>query len=285
MRISVTKRVVIIGALIASSFGGYSQDGEALFKQNCAACHKLGKKLVGPNLQGVTERRSEAWLLKFIKSSQSMIKSGDAQAVAISNEFNGALMSDFPNLSDGDIKGILTYIKANSPGGGSGDAGAEVAEAAPIEYTDDEIELGYLLFSGKKGFTNGGAACISCHNVDNDELIPGGLLAKDLTHAYARMGDEGLMGIIGAPPFPAMATAYLDHPLDSTEVKALAGFLKHADSLATTEGAGKNKGYKLMMLGGGAGVVVIFLLVAILWRVRQNNHTKYSIFKRQIKSK
>jgi cytochrome c2 len=30
--------------------------------QQCTACHKLGEKLIGPNLLGVTERRTEEYM-------------------------------------------------------------------------------------------------------------------------------------------------------------------------------------------------------------------------------
>ena len=58
------------------------QDGEAIYKQNCSACHKLGQRLMGPDLIGINQKRSEEWLISFIKSSQTMIKSGDADAVS-----------------------------------------------------------------------------------------------------------------------------------------------------------------------------------------------------------
>lgn len=41
------------------------QDGEAIYKQNCTACHKFVQKLIGPDLIGVNEKRSEEWLISF----------------------------------------------------------------------------------------------------------------------------------------------------------------------------------------------------------------------------
>lgn len=87
-------------------------DGEKIFKQNCAACHSVGKgKLVGPDLKGVNTRRSEAWLLKFIKSSQTMVKSGDKDAVAVFNENNRIPMPD-QNLTTQQMKDVLAYLKS-----------------------------------------------------------------------------------------------------------------------------------------------------------------------------
>lgn len=111
------KKVVIVlsAAVIASvafSFQTPSAvNGEKIFKQNCGACHTVGKgKIVGPDLKGVTVRRTEAWLLKFIKSSQTMVKSGDKTAVALFNENNKIPMPD-QNLSPQQIKDVLAYIK------------------------------------------------------------------------------------------------------------------------------------------------------------------------------
>ena len=86
--------------------------GKKLFKSNCASCHKLDKKMIGPALSGVTARRSEEWLLKWIRNNAEFRASGDADAKAIFEEYNGSVMTAFPALSDDDIKSILAYTDA-----------------------------------------------------------------------------------------------------------------------------------------------------------------------------
>ena len=83
--------------------------GEALFKANCAACHKLYKKATGPALFQVGDKYEKKWLYSWIKNSQEMVKSGDAQANAIFKEYNGAVMTSFPQLSNTDIDNIIAY--------------------------------------------------------------------------------------------------------------------------------------------------------------------------------
>ena len=83
--------------------------GKKLFKINCASCHKLDKKLISPALAGVTERRSEEWLLRWIRNNAELRASGYADAKAIFEEYNGSVMTAFPALSDDDIKSILAY--------------------------------------------------------------------------------------------------------------------------------------------------------------------------------
>jgi len=83
--------------------------GKKLFNANCAACHKLNKKAVGPALRGVTAKYDKEWLYSWIKNSSAMIKAGDAQAVAIWEEYNKTAMTAFPQLSNADIDNILAY--------------------------------------------------------------------------------------------------------------------------------------------------------------------------------
>ena len=88
-----------------------AQDGEALFKANCTSCHAVKEKVIGPALKGISQRRQEDWLLKWIKNSQAVIKSGDEYAVKLFNEYNKLAMTSF-NLKDDEIKAILAYVKA-----------------------------------------------------------------------------------------------------------------------------------------------------------------------------
>ena len=95
----------------AISFGQETDPmaGKKLFNANCAACHKLNKKAVGPALKGVTAKYDKEWLYSWIKNSSAMIKSGDAQAIAIWEEYNKSVMNNFPQLSNQDIDNILAY--------------------------------------------------------------------------------------------------------------------------------------------------------------------------------
>ncbi|MCB0401475.1 MAG: c-type cytochrome [Flavobacteriales bacterium] len=102
-------------------FNSYSQDGKKLFKANCAACHSVGaNKVVGPGLQGVTEKRSAEWLHSWIKNSGEMIASGDGDAVAIFEEYGKVIMPPQP-VDDAQIDAILEYI--NNPNDGETAAG------------------------------------------------------------------------------------------------------------------------------------------------------------------
>ena len=44
------------------------QAGKKLFNANCAACHQLNRKAVGPALRGASEKYDREWLYKWIKN-------------------------------------------------------------------------------------------------------------------------------------------------------------------------------------------------------------------------
>ncbi len=95
--------------------------GKTLFNTNCAACHNLDRPMTGPALRYVQARLEEEqglgrdWLDKWIRNSAGMVKSGDAYAVQIFNEYNGTAMTAFPQLSDQDISDILAYTATDPP--------------------------------------------------------------------------------------------------------------------------------------------------------------------------
>ncbi len=85
------------------------KEGKKLFKSQCASCHKLDKKLIGPKLGGVESRRENDWLKSWIKNNAALRASGDADAIAIYEEYNGSVMTAFPALTDQNIDDILYY--------------------------------------------------------------------------------------------------------------------------------------------------------------------------------
>lgn len=108
------KYIAITVALLSSLSAiaqGNIEDGKKIFRSRCASCHAIEKKVVGPALKGVHERHDEKWLIDFVHSSQSMIKSGDVAAVALYNEYNKVMMPDHKDLSQGQIQNIIAYIR------------------------------------------------------------------------------------------------------------------------------------------------------------------------------
>jgi cytochrome c551/c552 len=117
------------------------QKGKSLFNSQCAACHKLNRKLVGPALKGVSAKYEKEWLYSWIKNSSALIKSGDEQAVAIYEEYNKVAMNAFPNLSNDDIDNILAYTDYVPPKPAAAVSGAPVVENSGSSSTNDIILL------------------------------------------------------------------------------------------------------------------------------------------------
>lgn len=126
------------------------EEGKAIFSTRCASCHNMTKDLTGPALAGVHERRSMDWIVSFVKASQTMVKAGDKDAVAVFEKFNRIPMPDHPDLTEENIKNVVEYIKAE----GANAATAEKppfkkpsklrAAYIPLSTSDWDVFLGYL---------------------------------------------------------------------------------------------------------------------------------------------
>jgi len=286
IRKNVVEFLFIAGWLIGSLSASAQESGKQIFQQSCAACHSIGGgRLVGPDLAGVNDRRPEGWLLKFIKSPQTLVKSGDKTATALFEQFNKIGMPD-QALSDDQIKKVLAHVKetGGSPAAGKETAAppAQAAMESAAEPTPDEIRQGGDLFEGRVRFANGGPACNACHHVNNDAVMGGGILAKDLTLVFSRMGKQGVRAMLGGSPFPVMQAAYEGKALTDDEVHALVGFLQQADREHAFQQPGD---YGWRMFFGGAGGVVVLLGFGSLvgWR-RKKRSVNQDIYDRQVKS-
>ena len=89
-------------------------EGKMIFTSRCASCHNVNKVIVGPALAGVSERHTEDWIIKFVHSSQTVIKGGDITATTLYEKFNKVPMPDHPDLNADKIKSILAYIKSET---------------------------------------------------------------------------------------------------------------------------------------------------------------------------
>lgn len=112
-------------------------EGKTIFTSRCTACHSVNKTLTGPALAGVDKRRSTEWIINFVHSSQSMVKKGDKDAVALYEKFSKIAMPDHPDLTDENIKSIVEFIKSESRSA----VNENTALAKPMERKPNYVPL------------------------------------------------------------------------------------------------------------------------------------------------
>jgi nitrite reductase (NO-forming) len=83
--------------------------GKLSFESKCLACHSIGGgDKLGPDIYSVTKRQSEAWLTRWLKSPDAMLKS-DADAKALLGKYKVPMPDQ--NLSDQEIREFIAYFK------------------------------------------------------------------------------------------------------------------------------------------------------------------------------
>jgi len=112
----------LLGAVlmvVCFAFNLNAQDGQKLFKQNCAVCHNshTDAKSTGPGLKGVFDRVPKGdWIHKWIINNEKMIKSGDPYANKIFNENGKAAMTVFEGvIDDKGVDAIVAFLKGPAP--------------------------------------------------------------------------------------------------------------------------------------------------------------------------
>ena len=103
----------------------FAWDAKTEFTKNCATCHHIGGgDKIGPDLANVGERRSEEWLIKYIKYPIGMMQgdeeeegyeTADPIAAALWDTYKPQMMAE-QELEDDQIKQLLAYIKEQSKG-------------------------------------------------------------------------------------------------------------------------------------------------------------------------
>lgn len=222
-------------------------DAGAVFRGRCAGCHSVGRgDVVGPDLRGVTRRRSPEWLHSFIRSPEAVLRSGDPVAAGLFARYRERMPDH--DLAPEEIDALLAYIAAGGPdgqGGGFRPAGrAGVGEAA----------RGRDLFLGRVAFANGGTACVRCHVAGEARVLGGGALASDLTAVFRKYRDRGLDKALRDCDFPLMDRLYAGRPLTPEEVFALRAFLYR--TAASGPRPPEPGGPRLALLGLGSALLL-----------------------------
>lgn len=84
--------------------------GEELFEANCTACHKMGKRYVGPDLVDITNRRTSEWIMNMILDPELMVKENQL-AKELLMEYSAPMANQ--SLTEDESRAILEYFRVN----------------------------------------------------------------------------------------------------------------------------------------------------------------------------
>lgn len=206
-------------------------EGEAIFQEKCIACHTIGKgTLVGPDLQGVTNRRERDWLARWIREPDKVLAEGDPIATGLFEEFNNVPMIN-QGLTEAQVATVIAYLEAQTGEASTEGTAASQPAAAPATTTlpPGDPALGRAIFSGATPPQNGGPPCISCHSNSTIGALGGGSLGPDLTQVYTRYGEAGLASALQTLPFPTMQGIFGNKPLTEAEAANLYAYFVQTD--------------------------------------------------------
>lgn len=232
-----------------------------MFEKKCYSCHNIGggdKK--GPDLQGITQRRSMDWLIEFIQSPSSLRAKGDPTTLELFDKYAPEVMPD-QDLSATEIISMMNWIADLTQKGKTfvPQAGKLVRQPLP-----QDVPIGRRLFTGEIRFQDGGAACIACHSVNGVGVLGGGTLGPDLTKATVKFSDAELVNILQNPNFPNMALTFQNHTFTDEELVRLVALLQAAEEREPTPAATKFRVVGLATLG----VILFLVLMNVIWRKR-----------------
>ena len=219
---------VMLGFLFAIDSGAQAQstaEGEAQFSSKCYSCHNIGSgDKTGPDLKGVTSRRTKDWLHAYIQSPTALKDKGDPIAVELFRRFPATVMPD-QTLTPVQIDLILAMITdLTNKNQVFVPAGAKLSRA----IVPADVNGGWQFFTGRTRLQNGGTACISCHSIKGVGMFGGGTLGPDLTGVNIKYRDPELISILQNPNFPTMSTVFGTHRLSDEEIVQLFALFQSA---------------------------------------------------------
>jgi len=88
---------------------GLAEKGKSIYAGKCTACHLVDRRMIGPALKGVYDRRSPEWVLNLLLNTNEMLQK-DPIAKALLKEYNNALMIN-QNLSEDEAKAVAEYLR------------------------------------------------------------------------------------------------------------------------------------------------------------------------------
>ncbi len=183
-----------IGSIALPTIGSAAQvDAKAARKiiagSNCASCHAIDHKIVGPSFQAIAKRYANGGP-KTVDRLASHVKHG------VNGIWSHVPMPPHPNLSMKKIKTVVRWILAQKPSKTASAKAATQASAKHYHYkvNGKMVTLTFPVFRSSKnkyvthkifrGYELYNSYCFRCHGPD----AVGGEYAPDLRHAVTQGG-------------------------------------------------------------------------------------------------
>ncbi len=92
MRKEILAATLVAGLVAAPLALADASKGEALFNDKgttkCLVCHAFGKKVVGPDLNGVGKRHTKPWIVKWLTDTQGTWTANDPETADLKKRQN-----------------------------------------------------------------------------------------------------------------------------------------------------------------------------------------------------
>jgi cbb3-type cytochrome c oxidase subunit III len=206
------------------------EDGETLFRANCAGCHGAD----GAGVPGVFPPLVDNPNVADAEYVRGVIRDGRTGRIEVKGVTYDGQMPAFPNLSDAEVDAIVDHVQ-NGLVAPSTDTTLPPVAITPIA---EDAAFGRRLFLGQQRLANGGPACAACHAAGRHGDLVGveAGAGPDLTDVWATAaGADAVVESLRDAHGAAMSAVYRRSPLTTDEIGALAAYLEAAgtESAAT----------------------------------------------------
>ncbi len=112
-------KITLTLVLAFTAFSSFSQEGEKLFKANCASCHNPVKNATGPKMQGVlqkwTDAGEEELIYQWVSNPSKLYNSGKSKMAKAIWDWSPTAMTPQGHLSREEVESIFTYVDNYAP--------------------------------------------------------------------------------------------------------------------------------------------------------------------------
>jgi cytochrome c2 len=142
-------RIFAILLLVVFVINFSAQEGEKLFKANCASCHNPVKNATGPKMQGVLQKwidaGEEELIYKWVQNPSKLYNSGKSKMAKAIWDWSPTAMTPQGHLSREEVESIFTYVDNYAPPVAA--VGVGLASGDSITTESDSSEYWWWIIS------------------------------------------------------------------------------------------------------------------------------------------